>query len=97
MDSEQPSLLITGNSSGLGRGLTEHYLQQGWRVYGCSRRGCLGLFGDLHDLRCDLAAFDTLSSALEELLGNGIRLPLNVSGITKIQYQRGKVMNRSDR
>lgn len=69
------SLLVTGNSSGLGRGLTEAALQRGWRVYGCSRRGC-DLPGDLHDLRCDLADLDSIPVMLDTLLGDAGRLDL---------------------
>lgn len=31
------SILITGTRKGIGRGLAEHYLNNGWRVAGCSR------------------------------------------------------------
>ena len=57
---------ITGTSSGLGRGLAEHLLQQGWAVYGCSRRGC-----DLpavHDLQIDLTDQDAVPDALGAFL-----------------------------
>jgi NAD(P)-dependent dehydrogenase (short-subunit alcohol dehydrogenase family) len=57
---------ITGTSSGLGRGLAEHLLQQGWTVYGCSRRGC-----DLpavHDLQIDLTDQDAVPDALGAFL-----------------------------
>lgn len=60
--------LITGNSSGLGHALTERYLAQGWTVYGMSRRGCAGLEGDLHDVRCDLAHPEAIVPALSQLL-----------------------------
>ncbi len=76
MGDEIFNLLITGNSSGLGRGFTEHYLEQGWRVYGCSRRGCLGLPGDLRDVRCDLGDFDAVPGALEQLLADADHLDL---------------------
>lgn len=36
---EAPITLITGTSRGIGRYLTEHYLQVGHHVIGCSRRG----------------------------------------------------------
>lgn len=59
--------LVTGNSSGLGKGLTETLLSRGYRVYGCSRRGC-DLKGDLHDVRCDLTDYDAVPGALSRLL-----------------------------
>jgi NAD(P)-dependent dehydrogenase (short-subunit alcohol dehydrogenase family) len=67
MNERTKNIFITGNSSGLGRGLTEVCLGRGWRVYGVSRRGC-DLAGDLVDLRLDLTDFDALPSALERLL-----------------------------
>lgn len=33
-----PNIFITGVSSGLGEALASHYLQQGFSVYGLSRR-----------------------------------------------------------
>lgn len=64
----QQTVFITGNSSGLGYGLSEGYLDQGWRVYGLSRRGCLGLDGDLHDIECDLNERHSIAPALVNLL-----------------------------
>jgi len=72
------TLLVTGNSSGLGRGLTEHYLAENWAVYGCSRRGCDDLSGDLHDMRCDLTDFDRVPAALDALLADAAQLDLVV-------------------
>ena len=69
-------LFITGNSSGVGYALTEHYLDRDWRVYGCSRRGCDGLGGFLSDMRCDLTDFDGLPVMLEDLLGAAGKLDL---------------------
>jgi len=62
------TVLITGNSSGLGRGLTEIYLERGWEVYGVSRRGCSGLTGKLKDIHCDLTDFEAVPLAMETLL-----------------------------
>jgi NAD(P)-dependent dehydrogenase (short-subunit alcohol dehydrogenase family) len=59
--------LITGNSSGLGLGLSEVLLAHGYRVFGCSRRGC-GLTGDIVDITCDLTDFDAIPQKFEELL-----------------------------
>lgn len=66
---------ITGNSGGLGKGLTEMLLTKGYRVYGCSRRGCQ-LAGDIEDIYCDLADFDSIPVSLEQLLGKVERLDL---------------------
>ncbi|WP_275097351.1 SDR family NAD(P)-dependent oxidoreductase [Sedimenticola hydrogenitrophicus] len=62
------TVLITGNSSGLGRGLSEAYLERGWEVYGVSRRGCRDLTGKLRDIRCDLTDYAAVPLALETLL-----------------------------
>lgn len=71
------SVFITGNSSGLGYGLTEEYLSRGYEVYGLSRRGCTGIDNKaLHDVRCDLSQSSTIVPALESLLGNVNRLNL---------------------
>ncbi|MEW8029039.1 MAG: SDR family NAD(P)-dependent oxidoreductase [Candidatus Thiodiazotropha sp.] len=64
---DRKNALITGNSSGLGRGLSEVLLAHGYRVFGCSRRGC-DLSGDVVDIRCDLTEFDTIAQKLEQLL-----------------------------
>jgi len=72
----QKRLFVTGNSSGLGHGFTEAYLDRGWRVYGCSRRGCDIRSADLDDVRCDLTDFDALPPALDVLLGTADRLDL---------------------
>ncbi len=62
------TVLITGNSSGLGYGLTQAYLEKGWEVYGVSRRGCTGVTGKLKDIRCDLTDYEAVPLALETLL-----------------------------
>lgn len=60
------SAFITGTSSGLGLGLAEYLSQQGWTVYGCSRRGC-NLPG-VDDQICDLTDYDSIPGALSSLL-----------------------------
>lgn len=60
--------LITGNSSGLGLGLTEAYLTRGYEVYGVSRRGCQKADHKLKDIRCDLTDYEAVPLALETLL-----------------------------
>ena len=39
MSSTAETVLVTGASRGLGRGLVESYLARGWTVFGCSRGG----------------------------------------------------------
>jgi NAD(P)-dependent dehydrogenase (short-subunit alcohol dehydrogenase family) len=72
------TVFITGNSSGIGHGLSAAYLARGWRVYGVSRRGCTGLAGDLHDVRCDLTDFPAVGPALASLFGGLTHLDLAV-------------------
>ncbi len=63
-------VLVTGNSSGLGRGFTERFLEDGAEVFGCSRRGCAIDHPRLHDTRCDLADFAAIGPALDGLLAD---------------------------
>lgn len=71
--------LITGNSSGLGLGLTEVLLRRDAIVWGLSRRGCpLSDNEGLHDRRFDLSNLNTLPEALERLLADCMRLDLVV-------------------
>ncbi|MEM8935005.1 MAG: SDR family oxidoreductase [Pseudomonadota bacterium] len=37
MSDQKPAMIITGTRKGIGRYLSEHYLEQGWKVAGCSR------------------------------------------------------------
>lgn len=60
------TVLITGTSSGLGRGLAQVLSTRGWAVYGCSRRGC-DLPG-VHDSCLDLNDHDAVPAALDRLL-----------------------------
>ncbi len=68
------NILMTGNSSGLGHGLSQVYMERGWQVFGCSRRGC-GLPG-VRDQRVDLTDFDCLPRVLATLLADVDRLDL---------------------
>ncbi|BCG63703.1 MAG: benzil reductase ((S)-benzoin forming) [Methyloprofundus sp.] len=67
--------LITGNSNGLGKGLTQALLNANYHVYGCSRQGC-SLTGKLNDIRCDLSDFDSITTALQQLLAGITHLDL---------------------
>lgn len=58
-------VFISGNSSGIGLGLSRAFLQQGYEVYGCSRRGCP--LDGVHDLRVDLTDHAKAGAALRDL------------------------------
>lgn len=62
------SILITGNSSGLGLGLTRTHLENGAIVYGLSRRGCPDESERLRDQKCDLEQFDLIDTCIQKLL-----------------------------
>ena len=70
--------LVTGNSSGLGLGLSHALLDRDYRVYGCSRRGCAALADRVVDVHCDLADFEAIGPALDQLLAGVDRLELVV-------------------
>ena len=73
------NVMITGNSSGLGLGLTETLLKRDAIVWGMSRRGCPVHDNDgLRDRRFDLSNLNTLPEALERLLSDCLRLDLVV-------------------
>ncbi|MCR9143663.1 MAG: SDR family NAD(P)-dependent oxidoreductase [bacterium] len=75
-------VLITGVSSGLGHGFAQAYLEDGWQVYGLSRRAPEGLggaasdSGDLHFRSLDLAQYDAIAPAVRALLAGIDRLDL---------------------
>ncbi|MFP4463466.1 MAG: SDR family NAD(P)-dependent oxidoreductase [Guyparkeria sp.] len=70
--------LITGNSSGLGLGLSHALLGRDYQVYGCSRRGCAALADRVVDVHCDLSDLDAIAPALDQLLAGVDRLDLVV-------------------
>ncbi len=70
------SALITGNSSGLGLGLTRVLQRQGAAVYGLSRRGCPEPTAG--DVRVDLADHVAIGPAIAKLLAGVERLDLVV-------------------
>ncbi len=67
---------VTGTSSGLGQGLAEALLEQGWQTHGCSRRK--SALAGLRHARVDLTDYAALPDTLERLLGNIERLDLVV-------------------
>ncbi|MBW9265006.1 MAG: SDR family NAD(P)-dependent oxidoreductase [Candidatus Thiodiazotropha sp. (ex. Lucinisca nassula)] len=85
---DKKNALITGNSSGLGLGLSKVLLARGYRIFGCSRRGC-DLPGEIVDVHCDLTEFDAIAQKLKQLL-QGIEtlelVVLNAGILGEIKY-----------
>ncbi len=72
------SVFITGISSGLGLGLAQTYLDQGWTVFGLSRRGCALHHTRLRQVVCDIADERQTAAQLPQLLDGVERLDLVV-------------------
>ncbi len=73
------NVLITGNSSGLGLGLTEALMDREAIVWGMSRSGCplKPRFDDvIRDRQQDLGQLSTLEDGLDSLLSDCLRLDL---------------------
>lgn len=72
------TILITGVSSGIGRGLALHYLHQGAQVFGLSRRAPAD-FGGMPGFAfraADLSRLDAIAPAVGELLRDIARIDL---------------------
>lgn len=70
MSESVKTILVTGISSGIGRGLAQFYSDQGWHVLGLSRRSPEAAdhgarFGFVH---CDLAQSETVDPQMGQLL-----------------------------
>ncbi|QKK02035.1 MAG: SDR family NAD(P)-dependent oxidoreductase [Pseudomonadota bacterium] len=75
------NVFITGNSSGLGLGLTEALLDRDAIVWGMSRRGCPLAAHDeegIRDRKQDIGNLNHLEEGLERLLSDCLRLDLVV-------------------
>jgi len=86
-------ILITGSSSGIGRGLAKEYLKQGAEVYGISRRspGDLEANPAYHHLSLDLTDYDSVRADLPGFLSGVDELDLvvlNAGVLGEIRYAR---------
>jgi benzil reductase ((S)-benzoin forming) len=85
------NVFMTGNSSGLGLGLTEALMARDAIVWGMSRRGCplKSKFDDvLRDQQQDLGNLNTIEEGLDRLLSDCLRLDLvilNAGTLGRIQ------------
>jgi NAD(P)-dependent dehydrogenase (short-subunit alcohol dehydrogenase family) len=74
-------IFITGNSNGLGLGLTQYYLQRGDSVVSLSRSRCPLEYDRLRQRQCDLAQLDGIADCLTGLLPARIDLAILNAGI----------------
>ena len=84
----QRTFLITGSSRGLGRGLSEHYVSGGHRVFGCSRGR-----SDLEDenyrhITADIGAEADVRALFREIkaVGGQIDVLVNNAGVSLSRY-----------
>ena len=75
------NIFITGNSRGLGLGLSRHYLEQGQQVYSLSRSDCPLQHPNLHHSTQDLAKLDGIGDRLQSLLPDSLDLVILNAGI----------------
>lgn len=92
MNVQGKTVLITGVSSGIGKGLCEHFLSRGWEVFGTLRRPDPDLFCDtdtaerFHPLVFDVTApaedHEALMERLAGILGDtGLDLLIHNAGV----------------
>lgn len=65
-------LLVTGASAGIGRACAERLHQQGWTVFGASRRGVTS--GGWHPVTMDVDDDGSVASGMSAVIGNQSRL-----------------------
>ena len=75
------TIFITGNSSGLGLGLTQHYLNQSDQVYSLSRSDCPLTQPGLHHCKQDLSQLENIEQHLKKLLPESLDLVILNAGI----------------
>lgn len=74
-------LFISGNSNGLGLGLTRYYINQGDEVFSVSRSACPLQHEALHHTQLDLSQLDKICASLEQLLPDALDLVILNAGI----------------
>ena len=57
----EKNMLITGASKGLGKDIAEHFLLQGWHVYGCSRSASTIENPNYHHFQLDVSSASQVS------------------------------------
>lgn len=75
------TIFITGNSNGLGLGLTKLYLERGNQVYGLSRSNCPIQHKNLKQRIQDLSRLNEIDKSLSALLPGSVDLVILNAGI----------------
>ena len=75
------AIFITGNSQGIGLGLTRFYLDQGATVYSTSRSPCPLQSAQLQHSELDLSRLDAIAPVLEALRPQSLQLVILNAGI----------------
>jgi 3-oxoacyl-[acyl-carrier protein] reductase len=81
-------MLITGTRKGIGRFLAEHYVDQGYRVFGCSRQGAPFSHQDYEHFCLDVASEQDVSQLFAHIRKQAGRLDvlINNAGIASMNH-----------
>ncbi len=72
---DQALAIVTGTSSGIGEAVATQLLEQGWQVFGISRRPGRLSAANFHPVALDLAVVSGLAEAFEATLGEVVSNP----------------------
>ncbi len=65
------TILVTGASRGIGRGITMHLLERGYQVVGLSRNPGISGAGERYQaVSCDLSDLDTIGTVMKEVIAH---------------------------
>jgi len=93
------NILISGSSRGLGKELTEHFLEKGFAVYGCSRSACDINHDNYHHAELDIGSADEVVAFfyglrkkikhLDAVINNAGIASMNAFALTPVEtYQK---------
>ena len=88
MNPKQKTILITGNRKGIGRYLSEYYLEKGYNVVGCSRSNSdLSHKNYIHYL-CDVKKEREVKTTIREIkkLNGGVDILINNAGKASLNH-----------
>lgn len=80
---DETTILVTGSSRGLGRGLVEYYAERGWRVFGCSRSESDFIHARYHHIVTDISSEEGVRVIFKKLSKDSIKptVLINNAGI----------------